>query len=151
MKIKKHEPNRFQIYIIDSGFNERASALLAPLIERMRKFAKNSDLYLLDEARSTRYLRKFPLLIGKDPVIVVVDQFARKEKFANGFGVHFQLGVVRNEERARWYMKILLRALNDPEASQDLASTMREAVRIEGIRGLYWTIMESFSDSLVHR
>lgn len=119
-------------------------------IERVRKFAKNSHIYVLDEKQSTKYLRKFPLLIGKDPILVVLDRYARDTKAPNGYGVHFQLGVVRNELRARWYIKILLRALNDPEACHDLAGTMKEAVRLEGLRGFYWMVVESFSQVSLH-
>jgi len=144
------QDKRFRIFIIDSGFNESASKLMQSSIERFRKFAKSADVFVLDESQSTRYLRRFPLLIGKDPIVVVVDREARKARFPGGFGVHFQLGVVRREERARWYLKILLRALNDPEACNDLCATMREALRIEGLRGLYWVVMESFSETVVH-
>jgi len=119
-------------------------------IERVRKFAKNSDLFVLDEHQSTKYLRRFPLLIGKDPILVVLDTYARERKAPSGYGVHFQLGVVRNDLRARWYIKILLRALNDPEACLDLAGTMREAVRLEGVRGFYWMVVESFSQVSLH-
>jgi hypothetical protein len=145
-----HHPKRFRIFIVDSGFNEVASRLVQSSIERFRKFARAADVYVLNERQSTAYLRKFPLLIGKDPVVVVVDREARSAKSPDGFGIHFQLGVVRREERARWYLKILLRALNDPEARENLPATMREALRLEGLRGLYWTVMETFSESLGH-
>jgi len=142
--------SRFQVYFIDSGFNPIASPVMQLAIRQFQLFAKDADLFLLDEKTSTSFLRKFPLLIGKDPVIVVVDNVARKQGFESGFGVHFQFGSMRTEDRMRYYVKLLLRAMNDPYARQDLAATMREAVHLDGVRGTYQILMETLSTELHH-
>jgi hypothetical protein len=107
------------------------------------KYLRRHAVYILTADQSERFLQGHPQLLGKDPIIAVLDREAIRRESAGGIGARLLLGRVRDEHRALALLKMLLRILNTPELAADLPGSIRRFVHREGVAGAVETIMSA--------
>jgi len=132
------------IYIIDSGWDTVAHRVLQRSMPLVKSYLKEHNLFVLSQEYSLEVLRNHPELIGKDPVIMVVDRLARKLKNPHGFGARVMLGQVHLESHVFKLIKMFLRIVNTHEQALDIAHTFQEHNYKEGVKGALDIIIESF-------
>ena len=134
---------RLDIYIIDSGWDSLAHNYLQSVIDLFKAYLTDHNLYILSPEQSVAFLKEHPRLIGKDPIIAVVDKLARALDNPDGFGTRLELGLIKDPYRIEWLIKMFLRIVNDRKEILDIAYTFRKYNHKEGIRGAIEIIMES--------
>lgn len=136
------EPARFNIFIIDSGWNPTATQILRENLALIRELNPSDGTFLLDRDRSISVLRRHPALIGRDPIISVHDldmvdpgsaQYGAAPARVHGFRLH--LGLVKTEEKIKDALEMFVRFLRRHRASRNLEKDVREKLRKEGLTG----------------
>src|SRR5271165_5714633 len=61
--------SRFRIFIVDSGWNSAARRVLHDNFHLIRQLQQETPIYFLGPERSVELLRRYPVLVGKDPII----------------------------------------------------------------------------------
>ena len=134
---------QLNVYVIDAGWNTTAHHCLVDSLPLFRQFLTAHNLYVLDRRQSVEFLKRHPMLMGKDPVVAVVDNLARKLKSPNGYGARLCLGLIDNPALINWLVRMFLRIINTHVATLDIAHTFRFYSHKEGIRGAVEIIMEN--------
>ena len=131
-----NEEPRFQIFIVDAGWNSPARRVLHENFGMLRDLAKNDPIYVLSRENSIDFIQNHPSLLGKGPAIVVHDLAALREAGATGFhGFRLHLGLMRSEEQALLALQTFVRFLATHRQSVDLEAEIRRDLRREGIIG----------------
>jgi len=131
-----HEEPRFQIFIVDAGWNSPARRVLHENFGMLRDLAKNDPIYVLSGENSIDFIQNHPSLLGKGPAIVVHDLAALREGGATGFhGFRLHLGLMRSEEQALLALELFARFLATHRRSVDMEADVRRHLRREGIIG----------------
>ena len=130
------EEPRFQIFIVDAGWNSPARRVLHENFGMLRDLAKNDPIYVLSRENSIDFIQNHPSLLGKGPAIVVHDLTALRDGGATGFhGFRLHLGLMRSEEQALLALELFARFLATHRRSVDLEADVRRNLRREGIIG----------------
>jgi hypothetical protein len=130
------EEPRFQIFIVDGGWNSPARKVLHENFRMLRDLAKNDPIYVLSREKSIEFILSHPSLMGKGPAIVVHDLTALREGGATGFhGFRLHLGLMHSEEQALLALEMFARFLATHRRSIDLEAEIRRDLRREGIIG----------------
>jgi hypothetical protein len=136
------EEPRFQIFIVDGGWNSPARKVLHENFRMLRDLAKNDPIYVLSREKSIEFILNNPSLLGKGPAIVVHDLTALREGGSTAFhGFRLHLGLMRNEEQALLALQLFARFLATHRRSVDLEADVRRNLRREGIIGAIEIIM----------
>ena len=131
-----HEEPRFQIFIVDGGWNSHAHRVLHENFRMLRDLAKNDPIYVLSREKSIELSLKYPSFLGKGPAIVVHDLAAVCEGRATGFrGFKLHLGLMHRAEQALLALELFTRFLATHRRSVDLEAEIRGDLRREGIIG----------------
>jgi hypothetical protein len=121
---------RFDVYVIDSGWNLPVSQALKQNLGQLRACLQDQKLYVLDQAQSAALLKRDPSLIGFDPIVLFVDR--QKKEQGKRFGFRLNLGIFRHAEQALAQLQHSLRIVTDHRSAQDIARTVEsEVLRIE--------------------
>ncbi|HSI83267.1 MAG: hypothetical protein ACAI35_04175 [Candidatus Methylacidiphilales bacterium] len=136
-------PPVFDVFVIDSGWNVPAHHVLKAERVLFSQFLKQHNLYVLDKEQSQAFLREHPNLIGKDPIVAIVDKESMEKGNSAGFGARLELGLVKDRDRVVWLLKMILRIVNNRRACLNLTRTIRAATHKEGFKGAVEIIMES--------
>jgi hypothetical protein len=135
-------PPRFQIFIVDGGWNSPAHKVLHENFRMLRGLAENDTIYVLSREKSIEFTLSHPSLLGKGPAIIVHDLTALREGGATGFhGFRLHLGLMRSEEQALLALELFTRFLATHRRSVDLEADIRRDLRREGIIGAIEIIM----------
>jgi len=130
------EEPRFQIFIVDGGWNSPARRVLHENFGMLRNLAKNDPIYVLSREKSIEFILGHPSLLGKGPAIVVHDLAALREGGTGSFhGFRLHLGLMRSEEQALLALELFTRFLATHRQSTDLEAEIRRDLRREGIIG----------------
>ena len=62
--------SRFRIFIVDSGWNSPARKVLHDNFHLIRDLQKETPIYFLGRERSVELMRRYPALVGNDPIIL---------------------------------------------------------------------------------
>ncbi|PTY01921.1 hypothetical protein DB346_10755 [Verrucomicrobia bacterium LW23] len=143
VKLPEPEPPVFDVYVIDSGWNVPAHHVLKAERVLFSQFLKQHRLYVLTKEQSQEFLRENPSLIGKDPIVAIVDKESLVKGNPAGFGARLELGLVKDRDRVVWLLKMILRIVNNRRACLNLTRTIRDATHKEGFKGAVEIIMES--------
>ncbi|MGH2652459.1 MAG: hypothetical protein ACRDHK_14750, partial [Actinomycetota bacterium] len=92
---------RFEVYVIDSGWKNEASEVVRESMELFKKYLKNHEVYVLSEDDSEEFLQDHPQLLGKDPIIAVLDREAIRRESRNGIGARVLLGRIHDRNRVQ--------------------------------------------------
>src|SRR5215468_6786062 len=92
----RHEALRFQIFIIDAGWNSPARKVLHENFALLRDLQKGAPIYVLSREKSIEFALSHPSVMGKSPVLAVHDLEALEEGGTTGFhGFRLHLGLMR--------------------------------------------------------
>ncbi|MBF0120715.1 MAG: hypothetical protein HQK79_17950 [Desulfobacterales bacterium] len=136
---------RLDIYIIDSGWDDDSHIFLNQSMDLIKSYVKNHNCYIFSHEQSLKFLTSHPELIGKDPIIVVVDRLAKKLNNPEGFGARLMLGEVQDKSRIEWLIKMFLKVVNTHCETLDIAFTFKEYNYKQGLKGAVDIIIESFA------
>lgn len=133
---------RFQIFILDGGWNSPAHRVLRENFGMVRNLAKGDPIYVLSREKSIEFILSHPSLLGKGPAIVVHDLAALREGGTGGFhGFRLHLGLMHSEEQALLALELCARFLATHRRSADLEADIRRDLRREGFIGAIEIIM----------
>ena len=128
---------RFQIFIIDAGWDSPAHRVLQRNFGLLRDLQRGEPIYVLSREKSIEFIRQHrALLVGKDPIIVVHDLDALGAGGPTGYhGFRLHLGLLRTEEQALLALQAFSRFLSANRRSTDLEGLIRAQLRREGFLG----------------
>ena len=110
-----HEPldpnaKRFDIFLIDSGWNTAVGKLVRAHLPTMLNYEKEDAFYMLSPEQSVELLKRTPHLIGHDPIILVYDLYAPPSRKKRGYrGFRLNLGLIKHPEQALARLQEFLR------------------------------------------
>jgi hypothetical protein len=140
---------RFDIFLIDTGWNQPVSKLVHAHLPILHSYQKQDTLYLLTPEQSIEILRREPLLIGRDPTILVYDLHAPKGDGAGkyrGFRIH--LGRFRSGEQALAKLQDFLRFVNCHRTAECLDVEVKRELHREGLSGAVKLLREASEASI---
>jgi hypothetical protein len=130
------EEARFQIFVVDGGWNSPAHKVLRENFRMLRDLAENDTIYVLSREKSIEFTLSHPSLLGKGPAIIAHDLAALREGGTTGFhGFRLHLGLMHSEEQALLALELFARFLATHRQSTDLEAEIRRDLRREGIIG----------------
>jgi hypothetical protein len=132
----RHEALRFQIFIIDAGWNSPARKVLHENFALLRDLQKGAPIYVLSREKSIEFALSHPSVMGKSPVVAVHDLEALEEGGTTGFhGFRLHLGLMRTERQALLALQAFAGFLATHRQSTNLEAEIRRNLRREGIVG----------------
>ena len=134
---------RLDIYIVNSGWDSMQSRVLMKSLDLIKAYIKRHNLFILSPEQSVRMLSAHPDMIGKDPLIIVVDKLAQQLKSPHGYGAQVALGLCHDEARVQWLIRMFLRVVNTHSETLDIAYTFQEFNHKEGVKGAIEIMVES--------
>ncbi len=140
---------RFDIFLIDSGWNSAVASVVHSHITTLAAFEKQDSIYILSKQQSIELIKGAPRLIGHDPIILVYDRYAPSERKDRGYrGFRLNLGLVKSPEQALARLQELLRfiALNRTVVPMDRA--VRKELYREGLDGMIRVLRETTTELL---
>jgi hypothetical protein len=139
---------RFRIFIVDSGWNSAARQVLHDNFHLLRELQRETPIYLLGRERSIDLLRRFPVLVGKDPIIRVHCEVLRKHRPPGFHGFRLHLGLLKESDKALAALQKFVRFICVHRDSQDLEDDMRKKLRLEGLQGAFEIIAHGDAHSV---
>jgi hypothetical protein len=137
------EEPRFQIFIVDGGWNSPAHKVLRENFRMLRDLAKNDPIYVLSREKSIEFILGQPSLLGRGPAIIAHDLAALREGGTGGFhGFRLHLGLMHSEEQALLALETFARFLATHRQSADLEAEIRRDLRREGFIGAIEIILD---------
>jgi len=138
-----NEEPRFQIFIVDGGWNSPAHKVLHENFGMLRDLTKGNPIYVLSREKSIEFILSQPSLSGKGPAIIVHDLAALREGGTGSFhGFRLHLGIMHSEEQALLALQLFARFLATHRRSVDLEAEIRRDLRREGIIGAIEIILQ---------
>ena len=130
------EAPRFQIFVIDAGWNSPARKVLHENFAFLSDLQQGDPIYVMGGQKSLAFLRDHPSMMGKAPIIVIHDLNALRQSGSGGFhGFRLHLGLLRSEEQALLALQTFSRFLRTHRQTVDLEAEIRKNLRREGIIG----------------
>jgi hypothetical protein len=133
----------FEVYVIDSGWKNEASEVVRDSLDLFTKYLRRHTVYVLSEDQSEEFLQDHPQLLGKDPIIAILDRDAIERRSPDGVGARLLLGRIHNRTRVQSLLKMLLRIVNTRHLAIDLPGAIRREVHREGVSGAIEVIMNT--------
>jgi hypothetical protein len=132
------------IYVIDSGWKTLAHKILVGEMDLFKAYLKEHNLFILSPEQSVAFLKEHPEMIGRDPIIAVVDKLARDLDNPDGFGTRLELGGIHDPKRIHWLIQMFVRVINSKSEILDIANTFRKYNHKAGVKGAVEIVMETF-------
>jgi hypothetical protein len=133
---------RFRIFIVDSGWNSPARKVLHDNFHLLRELESESPIYFLGRERSIELMRRYPVLVGKDPIIRVHCEVERKHRKPGFHGFRLHLGLLRQPSKALQALQNFTRFIGMHRDSADLEADMRRRLRHEGLQGAIEIVLQ---------
>jgi hypothetical protein len=124
--------SRFRIFIVDSGWNSPARKVLHDNFHLLRDLQRATPIYFLGRERSVELMRRYPALVGKDPIIRVHCDVERKHRKPGFHGFRLHLGLLHEPAKA---LQNFAKFVGMHQESADLEADMRKRLRQEGFQG----------------
>jgi hypothetical protein len=143
------EAKRFDIFLIDTGWNACVSKAVRTQLPLMYEFQKQDTLYILTAEQSVEILKREPRLIGRDPAMIVYDLYAPAERKAGNYrGFRLYLGRFKHAEQAVARLQEFVRFLNEHRTAASLHSEVRRELHREGLSGMVKVLREASEASI---
>jgi hypothetical protein len=127
---------RFRIFIIDTGWNQVARNVLQKHLAIFRGLMGGDPIYVLDQDMSLAHLRRNHEQIGRDPIIYVHDMRAIRHGRTGGVhGVRLHLGLMRDANKAKRALTMLVRFLARFRMSDDFEFQVHRRLHLDGLVG----------------
>ena len=143
------DPNakRFDIFLIDSGWNSAVGKLVRCHLPTMLHFEKEDAFYMLSPEQSVEILKRSPNLIGHDPIIVVYDLYAPPSRTTRGYrGFRLNLGLIKRPEQALARLQEFLRFVACNRTAVPLDRAIRSELYREGFDGMIKILREASTE-----
>ena len=127
--------SRFRIFIVDSGWNSPARKVLHDNFHLIRDLQKETPIYFLGRERSVELMRRYPALVGNDPIIRVHCDVERKHIKPGFHGFRLHLGLLREPAKALQALQNFAKFVGTHQELVDLEADMRKRLRQEGFQG----------------
>jgi hypothetical protein len=135
---------RFHFFVIDSGWNSAAAKVLRENFHMIHEFRSQDPLFVLDNQQSIALLRKYPDLIGKDPILSVHDLQAVGGRGLSGYhGFRLCLGTLHQPAKALYALQEFLRFVAAHRHSSDIEQDVRKRLHRQGLEGAIEVVRES--------
>jgi len=143
------EKPRFHYFIIDAGWKSHSARVLRENFHMIREFENHDVLYVLTREQSIDLIRANPVLIGKDPILLVHDLHAKGGRGSSGYhGFRLCLGVIKNPEQALQALQEFLRFISDHRKSANIENDLKRRLHREGMEGAIEVIREGASEMM---
>lgn len=138
------KPPRFHFFIIDAGWNSASARVLRENFHMIHEFRNHDPLFVLTPEQSIHLLRKYPDLIGKDPILCVHDLHAQGGRGPAGYhGFRLCLGTLHQPAKALNALQEFLRFVAAHRHSPDIEQDVRKRLQRKGMEGAIEVIRES--------
>lgn len=146
----EEDAQRFNFFLIDSGWNEPISKLVHKHFPRLLHHHNPKDLlFILTPEQSVELLRYAPYEIGHDPIILVYDLYAPNSSKAKNYkGFRLALGLIRHPEQAMARLQEFFRFLVTHRKSTNLDREIRRELHREGFGGMIKVLREATPEIL---
>jgi hypothetical protein len=134
-------PPRFRIFIVDSGWNSPARQTLHDNFHLIRDLHRECPVYFVGREKSVELMRRYPELVGKDPIIRVHCEVTSQQRKPGFHGFRLHLGLMKSPEEALQALQNFARFIGIHRESQDLEADMRRRLRQEGLQGAFEIVM----------
>jgi len=144
------EGKRFDIFLIDTGWNSAVSQAVRDQVVHMARLHPSESIYVLSYKQSADLLKLDPAAIGYDPTILVYDLYARPGTSTGAYrGFRLNLGLMRHPEHALARLQEFARFVATRRTAERLDQEIRRELHREGFAGLIRLLRESSSELLV--
>jgi hypothetical protein len=142
------DAKRFDIFLIDTGWNTAVGKLVHSHLTTMFGFQKQDSFYVLSPEQSVEILRRSPRLIGHDPIILVYDLLPPPNRKSRGYrGFRLNLGLVKRPEQALARLQEFLRFIACNRCSSGpLDRAIRRELYREGFEGMVKILREASTE-----
>jgi hypothetical protein len=125
---------RFQLFVIDTGWQSEASKVVKENLPTMKAMLKNAEIFVLSEAQSREVLVTDPERVGTDPCIIFLDQAASGGQGATGYhGFRLSLGGIHSREKALAILKQFVNFAVTHQDCRDIERAVRSRLHKEGL------------------
>lgn len=129
------KPGRvLDVFLIDSGWNNEVARAVRENLPVFNGYLRGQRFYVLNEEQSLTFIKRHPALVGADPILIVIDREAARQRNPKGFGFRLCLGHMRNSEAALSMMKWAIQ-LSMASGGPEMASIVKESGHRETIQG----------------
>ena len=137
---------RFHFFIIDAGWKSTAAKVLRENFGMIREFQNSDPLYVLNREQSIALIRANPDLIGKDPIVLVHDLYAKGGRGESGYhGFRLCLGLINDGQQALAAMQKFLRFVHQHRFSENIEKDIRDKLHSKGVESAIEVIRESMA------
>jgi len=141
------EMKRFDIFLIDTGWNAPISKLVHSYLPLLHRYQSQDSLYLLTIEQSVEILKRSPEFIGHDPTVLVYDRYAPAgRKHSNYRGFHLSLGRYKHPAQALSRLQEFLRFLISHRTAVSLDTEVKRELHREGAQGLIKILREASTE-----
>ena len=141
---------RFDIFLIDSGWNQPISKVVRSHLRTLFEFQPNDSLYELTPEQSVQILKHDPDLIGCDPTIVVYDLYGRGQTGKGNYcGFRLNLGLMKHPEQAVARLQEFVRFIATNRTAERLDREVRRELHREGLDGIVKILRETSVELLL--
>jgi hypothetical protein len=138
---------RFDIFLIDSGWNCPISKVVRSHLAAIFQFEKQDAFYILSPEQSVEIIRAAPRLMGHDPIILVYDHYApTKHKTCGYRGFRLNLGLIKHPEQALKRLQEFLRFIAINRTAVPMDRAIRRELYREGFDGLVKILRETSTE-----
>jgi len=122
------------VFYINSGWNTAITRAVEENLPLLSNFLKDHRLYVLKREQAQSYMLRHPVVVGADPVLLVVDRESAKITPDRGYGFRLCLGHVRQPEAAvsmmKWAVQVALTA-----NGAEMCGIVRQSAHRESFEG----------------
>ena len=130
-----HEP-RFHFFLIDCGWDGPVPNLIRNNLPMITHLQNHDPLFVLTREQSDQMLRKYPHLIGKDPILLARDLFASRTGGDSEYhGFHLNLGLIKTESEALTTLRKFLNFLATHRKGGNIEKHIKEQLHKDGVTG----------------
>ncbi len=136
---------RFNFFLIDTGWNEPVSKLVHKHFPRLLHNHNPHDLlFILTPEQSVEVLRFAPYEIGHDPIVLVYDLYAPNSDDVKCYkGFRLALGLLKHPEQAMSRLQEFFRFIVMHRHSKKLDRDIRRELHREGLDGMIKVLREA--------
>ena len=127
--------NRFNVFIVDTGWNKKISELVKSQIDLIKKY--HESVYLLDTDKSILVMKTAPKLIGHDPIM-----YDTKFNNKNYYGFRLNLGLFNRPEIAMIKLNEMLRFVAVNMDVEELNIEISKELHRQGVHGMIKILTE---------
>lgn len=122
------------VFLVDSGWNNEVARAVRENLPVFNGYLRGQRFYVLSEEQSLTFIKRHPALVGADPILIVIDREAARQKNPKGFGFRLCLGHMRNAEAALSMLKWAIQ-LSMASGGPEMANIVKESGHRETIQG----------------